>query len=126
VRRGILLRVVVAWLGVLAMAPTPGDVGGCGSDAQLLDETSFSDGRKRADCGRCRECELTTERCVRACDPAKPPDIQVPSTCKPLLRDGQVCLRALSAASCDDYASYVDDLAPRSPTECQFCREVAP
>ncbi len=125
-RPSLLLRVVVACLGVLAMAPTVGDVGGCGSEAQLLDAASFSNARKAQDCNRCQECGVPTERCARACDPAKPPDITVPDSCRPLLRDGQVCLRALAAASCDTFASYVDDVAPRSPSECQFCRESAP
>lgn len=125
-RRSLCLRVAVACLGVLAMAPTPGDVGGCGGEPALLDVVSFSDGRKRIDCDRCLECGVTTERCARACDPAKPPDIAVPTTCRPLLRDGQVCVRAVAAASCEAFATYVDDVAPRSPSECQFCREVGP
>ncbi len=125
-RRRLLLRVVVACLGVLAMAPTPGDVGGCGSEAELLDPASFSEARKRIDCELCLECSVATERCTRACDPAQPSDIAVPATCRPLFRDGQVCLRAIAAASCEAFATYVDDDAPRSPTECQFCRESAP
>ncbi len=30
-------------------------------------------------------------------------------------------MRALLAASCSDYASFVDDVAPTVPTECDFC-----
>jgi hypothetical protein len=41
--------------------------------------------------------------------------------CFPLVHDGEVCLNALRAASCNDYANYVDDLAPTVPTECNFC-----
>lgn len=122
-RRGGALRVTVACLGLLAMAPTPGDVGGCGSDAELLDRASFEATRKLQDCRRCTECDVRGERCARACDTAAPSDIDVPTSCLPLLRDGQVCIRALDAASCADFATYVDDVAPRTPSECQFCRQ---
>jgi hypothetical protein len=27
----------------------------------------------------------------------------------------------LEAASCDDYATFVDDFAPAIPSECDFC-----
>lgn len=118
-----LLRVAVVCFGVLAMAPTPGDVGGCGAKVELLDLSSYETTRKRQDCERCAECGVVTERCARACDPSKPSDIAIPKTCAPLLRDGQVCIRALGAASCEEFASYVDDVAPRTPSECQFCRQ---
>lgn len=119
------LRVTVATLAVLAMAPTPGDVGGCGAEPALLDAKSYEATRKRQDCERCEECAVTTARCARACDAKAPPDIVVPPMCAPLLRDGQVCIRALGAASCEDFATYVADEAPRSPSECQFCRQGA-
>jgi hypothetical protein len=35
-------------------------------------------------------------------------------------------LRALAAASCDTYATYVDDDAPATPTECDFCQVPLP
>jgi hypothetical protein len=63
-------------------------------------------------------------RCMQACDSAATPDAIVPSTCHPLLHDGEVCIRALDAASCSDYAGYVSDVAPTAPTECEFCRDV--
>lgn len=122
-RKGTLgLSLVVAVLGMLLMAPTVGDVGGCGTDAQLLDRDRYSAARKREDCDRCRDCGVETQRCVRACDPTIPPEVVLPATCRPLLHDGEVCLRALAAASCDSFASYVDDVAPTSPSECEFCR----
>jgi hypothetical protein len=37
-----------------------------------------------------------------------------------------VCLRALEAASCGTFATYVDDLAPAVPSECDFCRVAPP
>ncbi|MBX3186889.1 MAG: hypothetical protein KF819_07740 [Labilithrix sp.] len=116
---------VVATLGVLLMAPTPGDTGGCGREATELDRDRYANARKGQDCDRCEECGLTTARCARACDPQKPADIALPQTCYPLLRDGEVCLRALGAASCETFATYVDDEAPVAPSECNFCR-VAP
>jgi hypothetical protein len=115
---------VVAVLGVLSMAPTVGDVGGCGREASYLDVAAFARARKLEDCERCRECGIDNARCARACDPKVPSDVNIPSTCKPLLHDGEVCLRALQAASCGDYARYVDDESPSSPSECTFCRGV--
>ncbi len=115
----------LAALAVLALVfgagPTVGDVGSCGRTATSLDEAGFAAARKRLDCQRCRECGLSTQHCVRACDPAAPSDVFFPPTCHPLEHDGEVCLDALQAASCGDYAGFVDDSAPSSPTECQFC-----
>lgn len=113
---------VAAVLGALTMAPTVGDVGGCGVEATALDREAYALARKDEDCKRCSECGLATERCARACDVAAAPDVQLPATCLPLLRDGEVCVRALRAASCDAYATYMDDLAPAVPSECDFCR----
>jgi hypothetical protein len=107
---------------VFVAAPTPGDVGGCGATATPLNEGAFARGRKTVDCRRCTSCGLATERCKRACDPSAPSDVAFPSTCHPLFHDGEVCLDALLAASCSDYASYVDDVAPATPTECDFCQ----
>jgi len=109
-------------LALLLTAATPGDVGGCGKEATLLDRDRYSSARKVLDCDRCTACEITTDRCARACDPRAAPDIVLPLTCEPLFRDGAVCLRALDAASCEKFATYVDDLAPVVPSECDFCR----
>jgi hypothetical protein len=103
-------RVIVVVLGLLAMAPTTGDVGGCGREASLLDRDDFAQARKEEDCERCKECAIDNGRCKRACDEKAPLDIVIPVTCRPLKHDGVVCLRALHSASCDSYASYVDDL----------------
>ncbi len=101
--------------------PTVGDVGGCGADAQPLDEARFARARKTVDCQRCDECGLGTARCQAACDPSAPSDVGYPPGCAPLYHDGVVCLDALLAASCGDYARYVDDQTRLVPTECQFC-----
>jgi hypothetical protein len=122
-KRGYVL--VAAILGVLTMAPTVGDVGGCGRQATELDRAQFESARKQEDCDRCQACGLGTDRCVRACNPQLPSDTLLPDTCRPLFHDGEVCLRALEAASCSSYATYVDDFAPAIPSECDFCR-VAP
>ena len=108
------------------MAPTPGDVGGCGVTAEPLSQDQFSLARKETDCKRCAQCDIQTERCANACDAGAPGDVTFPSTCKPLYQDGLVCIHALTAASCDDYARYMSDTAPEVPTECQFCRVVPP
>ena len=121
-RRSRISLVVVVFLGLLCMAPTAGDIGGCGKEATDLDAEDYAQARKSEDCDRCRECGLHTERCQRACDPAKAPDIFLPATCKPVRHDGEVCLRALDTVSCEKYATYVDDNAPATPSECDFCR----
>jgi hypothetical protein len=106
---------------VFGTGPTVGDVGACGKTATTLDETQFSQARKVADCRRCGECGLSTARCTRACDPKQPGDVVFPPSCHPLFHDGEVCLDALLAASCSNYAAYVDDNAPETPSECDFC-----
>ena len=111
---------------VFGTGPSVGDVGACGKTATDLDEAAFRHGRKVVDCRRCQDCGLTTARCTRACDPNDRSDVAFPPTCRPLYHDGEVCLRALLAASCSDYAGYVDDGAPEVPSECAFCREAAP
>ncbi len=121
-----LLTVVVVVLALLSMAPAVGDVGGCGEQATPLDVAEFAQARKEEDCLRCTECGLTTPRCARACNEELAPETLVPETCKPLRHDGDVCLRALHAASCDKYATYVDENAPAAPSECRFCRLAPP
>lgn len=115
-------KVVVFVLAVLSMAPTAGDVGGCGQEASLLDVAVFAAARKQEDCERCQSCGITSARCTAACDPKAAPAAAIPATCRPLQHDGEVCLRALGAASCADYNDYVSD-DPSLPLECQFCRQ---
>jgi hypothetical protein len=118
--------VIVVLLGALCAAPTAGDIGGCGRSVNELDPARFAVARKLEDCQRCTQCGIATERCTRACDPKQTSDVLIPQTCKPLYHDGEVCLRALDAASCDDYTKYEDDFAPTNPSECEFCRVVPP
>jgi hypothetical protein len=124
-RRTAAIAVAVV-LGLLCMAPTAGDVGGCGTEPTALDGTAYGLARKDQDCERCTGCGISTARCRRACDPIAPPDVGVPSTCRPLQHDGEVCIRALHAASCSAYATYVDDNAPDTPPECEFCKFAEP
>jgi hypothetical protein len=115
----------LAWAGALALlfgaAPTVGDVGSCGRAATDLDQQTFASARKAVDCRRCSECRLTSQICPSVCDPNVPSDVGWPATCHPLEHDGEVCLRALRAASCNDYAGFLSDVAPSVPTECDFC-----
>ena len=97
-----------------------------GATATELDRDRYANARKLQDCERCQECGLDTARCQRACDPTALPEIALPATCRPLHHDGEVCLRALAAASCETYATYVDDEAPATPSECEFCRVPPP
>jgi hypothetical protein len=108
------------------MAPTVGDTGGCGRTATELDRDKYANARKIQDCERCKECAIDTVRCERACEPTALPEIALPPTCRPLYHDGEVCLRALAAASCETYATYVDDEAAATPTECDFCQVPPP
>ncbi len=114
-RRSLLMVLAV----VLGMGPTVGDVGSCAQPADQLDPRTFFDIKAGLDCDRCGECGLRTKLCNRACK--DPPATVFPSGCRPLVHDGEVCLRALIHASCDDYTSYVSDTAPTAPSECQFC-----
>ncbi len=118
------LALVALLAAVFGAAPTVGDVGGCGTTATPLDSARFARARKSVDCTQCMACGFTNARCKQACGAAGVvPYVVFPSTCEPLLHDGEVCIRALQAATCGDYARYVDDFAPTTPTECGFCRE---
>jgi hypothetical protein len=107
-------------------APTPGDVGGCGQSPAELDPETFFASKANIDCQRCEECSLTRVSCQNACNHPESYPTAFPENCVPLVHDGEVCLRALVHASCDDYASYMSDGSPSVPTECNFCPETAP
>ena len=107
-------------------APTPGDVGGCGQAPAELDPGTFFASKANIDCQRCEECSLTRVSCQNACTHPESYPSTFPENCVPLVHDGEVCLRALLHASCDDYASYMSDGSPSVPTECNFCPEPAP
>ena len=114
-------RVIVALLAlVFCAAPVPGDVGSCGQPATELDEETFFDSKDYIDCLRCDECGFRNEACTTACEGTSPVR-SFPEGCLPLVHDGEVCLRALIHASCEDYVAYVDDRQPKVPTECNFC-----
>ena len=115
------LAACALWAMLFGAAPTVGDVGSCSEQAAPLDEGTFAAERKVLDCQRCKQCGFTTKACANACDPNALPAVGWPNTCYPLQHDGTVCLDALEAASCDAYASYVSDVAPTVPTECDFC-----
>jgi hypothetical protein len=117
---------LAAVAALFLMGPTPGDVGACGRTAAELDKNAYAESRKLVECSRCQECGIDGDLCRRACDPAQPPTTQLPATCRPIVHDGEVCLRAMRAASCSTFATYVDDAAPQAPTECDFCRVPPP
>jgi hypothetical protein len=118
-----MLAIVV---GLMCAAPTPGDVGGCGQRAQELDPEIFFASKANIDCERCRSCSLTSDICKDACAEAQFYPNAFPKDCVPLVHDGEVCLRALLNASCDDYATYVRTSQPRVPSECDFCPQDGP
>ena len=104
---------------VFGMAPTVGDIGSCSQDVDPLDPAAFFAVKARIDCTRCGECGFSGKACQTAC--SAPPPTSFPHGCRPLVHDGEVCLHALIHASCDDYASYIDESRPTAPSECQFC-----
>lgn len=114
----LALAIVVVTFGA---APTPGDIGGCGQPAQELDPRIFYASKADVDCNRCRKCNLAFKSCDNACDPSIAVPASFPTGCYPLVHDGEVCLRALVNASCDDYLRFMDDQQPSAPTECNFC-----
>lgn len=101
-------------------APTAGDIGSCGQAPDDLDPVKFYTAKEQLDCKKCIACDLTTDACVRACEPEL--DVaNFPLSCFPLVHDGEVCLHALEVSSCDDYTLFMSDVAPTIPTECNFC-----
>jgi hypothetical protein len=104
---------------ILCTAPTPGDVGGCGQEPQELDAELFFSNKDFIDCERCTECGFESSTCERACS-ERLSQSAFPEDCMPLVHDGEVCLRALLDADCDEYESYVSD-SPTVPLECNFC-----
>jgi len=118
VTRSALLRAAVLGLLVLA-APTAGDIGSCGQSIEDLDPAKFFAEKRSTDCQHCQDCALGTKFCEQAC--AGQGETAFPAGCYPLVHDGEVCLRALRAAGCDEYVAYASDDAPSVPTECNFC-----
>ncbi len=114
-------RMLVAVLALFSLAPTPGDIGGCGQAPDLLDPPTFFANKKSTDCRRCEDCGLVSATCSSACDPDTDFEREFPPNCLPLVHDGEVCLRALQHASCSAYEAYVSDESPAVPTECNFC-----
>jgi hypothetical protein len=118
VRRPFLraLGLAAVWL---LLAPTPGDVGGCGQTARDLDAVAFFASKQAIECSKCGECGLSTPACERACNREEIPE-EFPVGCYPLVHDGTVCLRALTQASCAVARQVVAD-PPSVPSECNFC-----
>jgi hypothetical protein len=114
-----------SWYWILILwccaAPTPGDIGGCGQKAESLDPVLFYGTLKYTDCKQCTKCGFTTTFCQEQCDEKKKAPGAFPVGCLPLAHDGEVCLRKLQSASCDEYQTWVSDQQRTSPSECQFC-----
>jgi hypothetical protein len=114
-----LLRFGLGLGAALCLAPTPGDVGGCGQAAEDLDPPAFFLSLQSIQCDRCEECGIRTTSCEAACAGAEV-EQAFPEGCFPLVHDGTVCLRAMIQASCDDHREFAAE-PPRSPSECNFC-----
>lgn len=120
-RRSRVLPLIAALAALVCLAPTPGDIGGCGRAAEDLDPATFFLSKQTIECDRCRECRIRTPACELACSGA-PSATEFPEGCFPLVHDGTVCLRALTRASCDDHREFAGD-PPSVPSECNFCPE---
>lgn len=118
-RRNHLFLWVIA---ILCAAPTVGDVGSCNERATPLGAPEFFGARVDLECGKCRSCGLSTRECKNVCDEVKNKTYprNFPEGCHPVVHDGEVCLHALDALSCNDFGDVVSD-APIVPTECNFC-----
>jgi hypothetical protein len=112
---------------LFCLGPTPpGDIGGCGQQVQPLDATVFFQHWANIECEKCTECNFVSTRCTKACE-GEELQQSFRDGCAPLVHDGEVCLRALRAADCDEYQDYAKDNGTLVPTECRFCpRGVAP
>lgn len=120
-RKAALRAAFLLLVAAFTMAPTPpGDVGGCGQHAQPLDAPIFFQHWATIDCEKCDECGFETEKCTASCE-GEALQAAFREGCAPLVHDGEVCLRALRAADCDEYEDYVKDSGPLVPTECRFC-----
>jgi hypothetical protein len=117
-------RIMKLVLGFVALAfcaaPVPGDVGGCGQPAKQLDPEAFFYSLQANECEQCRDCDVTSMACERACGAGLVQD-EFPKDCVPLVHDGEVCLRAIQSASCSDIRAFMSDRDPTIPTECNFC-----
>jgi hypothetical protein len=118
----LVARLAIAFVATLGcMAAVPGDIGGCGQDADELDPVGFFASKKRIDCEQCRRCGLVSATCLLACDEEQPLPEEFPPGCVPLVHDGEVCLNALHAATCRAYEQFIVDEGSQVPTECDFC-----
>ena len=123
--RRVLVRLGLALGAALCLAPTPGDIGGCGQAAQDLDPLAFFLSMQSVQCRRCEECRIRTAFCESVCSSIEPGSqipTEFPEGCFPLVHDGTVCLRALTQASCEDHREFAAD-PPSVPSECNFCPE---
>ncbi|WP_437738116.1 hypothetical protein [Sorangium sp. So ce1335] len=110
---------VAALLLLVGVAPVVGDIGSCGQAPDELDPYKFFALKANIDCAQCEACGLHTRACAAACDPEGAPEF--PPGCYPLVHDGEVCLRKLQLAGCDEFSAYAADEGPSIPTECNFC-----
>ncbi len=105
-------------------APVAGDIGSCGQPIADLDPDLFFAEKHRVDCDKCNACNFDTKLCTQACNGKGRRSFD--DGCFPLAHDGDVCLNALRAAGCSEYASYVADAGATAPSECNFCPLLEP
>ena len=110
--RARALTFVVATMALFCLAPTPGDIGGCGQRAEDLDARVFFESLAGTDCRACQQCGFATATCADACATDGKIPGAFPLGCAPLAHDGEVCLRRLQHDPCDAYRVYVADDSP--------------
>jgi hypothetical protein len=120
VRRELKTALLPLVLLVMAAAPSVGNLGSCGQQAELLDAEKFFRAKASIDCNRCTECGFATTACLDACEQRLDAET-FPEGCFPLVHDGEVCLDALDAATCGTFEGFIVDVGATFPTECNFC-----
>jgi hypothetical protein len=118
--RDLKPAIVPIALVLLSAAPSVGNLGSCGQQAELLDAEKFFRAKAAVDCNRCSECGFATSACRDACEQRLDADV-FPEGCYPLVHDGEVCLDALDASACGTFEAFVAEEGATFPTECNFC-----
>jgi hypothetical protein len=124
-RKNLLLFSAVVVAAIFAMAPSPGNVGGCGDEA-LIGEQEFCVPFFSNDCARVRfrceaedpdrveECNRAAVDCVNEVQAVTCPGFTFPTGCQPTVTRANACFDAQLDVS-------RIDIPTSSLPECMFC-----